>query len=80
MLGTVMITIAFTMAYLVVSLLFPAGRSGKKPTQESHTPSHARTGGLEEQFTELFIAQWLKGEEWWVRYAWIQPTEMTVSW
>jgi hypothetical protein len=80
MLGTAMITVIFTMAYLAVSLLFPTGRPTEKTSREPHTPGHAGGRRLEEQFTELFIEQWLKGQEQWVRYAWIEPTAETVSW
>jgi hypothetical protein len=80
MLGTAMLTIFFTAVYLGVSLLFPAGKPMTKPVRKEPAPRHKAPASLEQQYTDLFIEAWMKGEEHWIRYAWIEPTEMTWNW
>jgi len=75
-----MITVVFTMVYLAVSLLLPTSRRSVKPSRKAHTPRHRVPPTVEEQFTQLFIEEWLKGQEEWIKYAWIVPDFPTVSW
>lgn len=80
MLGTAMITILFTGAYLLVSLLCPRGVPTHSVDKAEPVGRHAVEPSLEQEWFELFIDAWIKGEEQWVKYAWIQPWEDTVSW
>lgn len=79
--GTVLLTIAFTLAYLVVSLLCPFEKHSRKPAPcKVHTACHAGPASLEESWTALFIEAWLVGGEQWIRYAWVETWPETVSW
>lgn len=82
--GAVVITLICTIAYLGVSFLRPSRAKKSKP-EESHTARHAGPAELEseEQWFELLIVSWLKGQERWVKHAmvdWDSPKTSPVSW
>lgn len=80
MMGTIAITIICVLAYLGVSLLCPTGTASKPRSREAHTPRHAPDQTLEQAWTEYFMEAWMKNQERWIRYAWVETWPETVSW
>jgi hypothetical protein len=80
MLGTAMITILFTFAYLVVSLLCPRGVPTVTVVEVEPQPRHKAEQTVEQELYAMLIEAWLKGEERWLKYAMVETWPMTQSW
>ena len=79
MLGEAMITIIFTTVFLGVSLLRPARRPRSDAPVERRVAAHRGRRAEEEAMFEAYLEAWVKGEEQWLKYAWIVPDFPTVS-
>lgn len=79
---TAAITALCILAYTAVILLCPTVpvTLGHGVAGGEYVGRHKVVGSVEEELTEMFIEAWLKGEERWLRYAWIEEWPETVSW
>lgn len=84
---TVVITLACVMVYVGVGLLCPTVSATQVallyptiPVTEVYVGRHGGGMTVEEYWMKAFIEAWSKGEERWLRYAWIETWPETVSW
>lgn len=78
--GTVAFTILICAVWAIVMLLCLPRLGDDIQPKKRYQGQHTNSRTVEQDMFEIFIDAWLKGEEHWLKYAWIEPWSDTVSW